>query len=40
MVTGCYTSDLHVVTIDTEAFVSQWRHSLYPDVQVVFVKCL
>jgi hypothetical protein len=40
MAIECYTSDLQVVTIDTEAFVSQWRHSLYADVLVVFVKSL
>jgi len=40
MAIGCYTSDLHVVAIDNEAFVSQWSHSLYPEVQIVFVKCL
>jgi len=40
MTIRCYTSDIHVVTIDPNAFVSQWRHSLYADVQVVFVKSL
>jgi len=40
MTTGCYTSDLHVFTIDIETFVSQWRHCFYPDEQVVFVKYL